>query len=89
VNITGIKDLESFEVITIRELIVGYVKKIGKSLETDSVDIVIKKVGESQYEATVHAGRGSALEVTHATAFDVVSAVSQALKILERKVRHD
>lgn len=88
VNISGIKDLESFEVVTIRELIVGHVKKIGKSLDTESVDIVIKKIGESQYQATVHAGKGKNFESTHATAFDVVSAVSQALKILEGKVRH-
>ena len=88
VNISGIKDLESFEIVTIRELIVGYVKKIGKSLETEHVDVAIKKIGESKYEANVRAGKGKKTESTHALAFDVVSAVSQALKTLERKIRH-
>ncbi len=88
VSISGTRGIESFELETLKQLIVGYIEKIGRKLGSGRVDVKLKKMGHSKFEAKVAAGRGKKAIMAESTAFDVVSAVSQALRRLERKVRH-
>jgi CBS domain-containing protein len=95
VEISGLGGLESFERAAINSMIFGHFKKIAKSIGEASAKIVFKK-SKTQWEVSItvkpilHRGtqfRGKSI-FHSAEAFDPLSAVSEALRTLQRTVRH-
>ena len=89
VNFSGIKGFEPFEIETMRHLTAGYMEKLGRMVGSTKVSIKLKRIGHSKHQVKIVAGEGKDTLMVESTAFDIISALSEALRTLERKVKHD
>jgi CBS domain-containing protein len=96
IEVSGLSELESFERAAINSVIFGHFKKIAQSIGQASAKVVFRKM-KTHWEVAItvkpilHKGaqfRGKS--IFHSVeGFDPLSAVSEALRMLDRTVRHD
>ncbi len=88
VQIVGLVGLESFERASINALIFDSMRKLGKSLGPSTTKVVFKRIAKGwEIKLSLEQTDGRKTSVG-ASGFDPLSATSEALRTLERRVRH-
>lgn len=87
---SGPKDMETFEILELKNFIADRIRKLGKLMQSGEVEISMKKIGASKVEVKLRAAEGKKLKnfTVSSVAFDPEAAISEALRMLERKVRN-
>lgn len=89
IDLAGVHHLETFELATIKDELASFAKKLGKSLGPSHLHVSLKKVGSGKVEVHLKVTQKNSFFVVFATGFDAPSAVTQVLRIAERRIRHD
>lgn len=87
IEVSGLSSLESFEKAAINSAVFGYVRKIAGELGPSTVKLVFKR-SKSEWEVslTVTTKNGRKM-LASSSGFDALSAASEVLRTLQRKVR--